>query len=162
MGINMAKSDFFLKQIKHYFGRKARDPFSLLESENSFKRWVFPAVITPSEEAQKNHKKVARSFCFTLPRDFNIYAAPEIEFLPDKFICGIVLHEVGHLLLPRKRGETMEAVELKVDTWCVSLGFGYTYDDLRLKDGRMAYSLQHVSGEGLRKVKGYQIDCRAP
>jgi hypothetical protein len=192
MGINLVNAEYWLLSLKCFLWDTDFTPAQ--------KKRFMEAEIVPSVEAQREHKKAARSFCFTRCRNIYrdrlrvgqkiaIFTAPEIEMLPHKFICGILLHELGHVVLWKRiisivnnaigfnerlsviedgrslktpdgfieswRAEISRGAEeeVAVDTWAVSHGLGYEYNDLRLKDGRTAYSLQHVSRDGVTRIR---------
>jgi hypothetical protein len=138
--------------VKDTFFSDFRNPGAVIN-----KRLVLigKAGIFPSTDAQRQHKGSARSFCFTMPRQTKIFTAPEIENIPDRYMAGILLHELGHIFLQRFSMRNREQDEVAVDQFCLYFNVGYAYENFRLKDGRCAYNLQRVTGDGLNVIRKY-------
>lgn len=65
-----------------------------------------------------------RAFCYTQPGTGVISCTQQVEFLPDRALLGILLHEIGHIELGAFEGDESE---IDVDEWCVNTELGYQY-----------------------------------
>jgi hypothetical protein len=92
--------------------------------------------------------KNPRAFCFVAgEKPFEIHATYRLENLPEKFILGVLYHELGHIVL---NAFDSNADEPKVDAWCLEfapeLRYGYasvTY--LGIKGRVLAQNLQNIA-----------------
>lgn len=116
-----------------------------------------PITIKDSETAVVRNKKDARSFCHVVIGRPTIYAAlSEMEALPDEFICGLLLHEMAHILINEDGGDP----ELGVDEWILSNvpAAGYRYGNVkyysigRNRKQREARNVEKVSKKFLRTI----------
>lgn len=113
---------------------------------------------THSFEADLNHEvrgdKGARSFCFVVIGERTINYASTIKSLPDRFIVGILLHEIAHMIIENEKGDP----ELGVDEWVIANvpESDYEYKNVRYIDftqkPRTAKNLECVSEKFLMEI----------
>ncbi len=107
-----------------------------------------------SRKADAHHEDSARSFCFVILGERVIHYASAIKCLPDKFIVGILLHEIVHMIIEEKPGDP----ELGVDEWVIENlpEAGYEYKSVRYIDftgkARTAKDLECVSEKFLKTI----------
>jgi hypothetical protein len=107
---------------------------------------ILPIAIRFDARLDKANKKNSRSFCAVdLGKPHLIYTAKAIEKLPVENRIGILLHELGHIVLD-------STDEVAVDQWCydAEVGFFYCID---VKVGRRVIkNLEEVSYAFTRKI----------
>lgn len=81
-------------------------------------------AIEHNEEQDALNAADPRAFCYTQPGTGIISCTKQIEFLPDRALLGILLHEIGHIELGAFNGDQSE---IDVDEWCVNTETGYQY-----------------------------------
>lgn len=107
-----------------------------------------------SRKADENHDKSARSFCFVIIGDDHvIHYASSLVALPVKFVIGILLHEIAHMVI-EEDGDP----ELGVDEWVLENvpDSGYEYKNIRYEDfdgkTKTAKNLECVSEKFLKLI----------
>jgi hypothetical protein len=97
----------------------------------------------------------ARAFAYTADREpYRVFAARSIEALPPNFLYGVLLHELGHLVLEAFKGGN----EPEVDAWCQEFApeLKYTYASAtyrRGKDRVLALNIQKIDRTPLEKIR---------
>src|SRR5271157_5521159 len=97
--------------------------------------------------AEKEHKKSHRQYAHTLHFDNTICISKELLELPFGYVCGLILHEFGHLNL-----QDIQHEELDADLAGGSLA-GVVIER-RSTDSYGEY-LEHVRESDLEKAKEY-------
>jgi hypothetical protein len=80
--------------------------------------------LRPDREAERKHERAARYFCFVLPGCSTIRCAEALESIPRPFRLGVLLHEIGHIVLDEFFGD---ASEVRVDAWAKTVDREYRY-----------------------------------
>ncbi len=126
-----------------------------LEEQGLITTWMKSQIRTlHSRKADKNNADSARSFCFVIIGEHVIHCAGSIENLQDKFIIGILLHEIAHMIIEEGRGDP----ELDVDEWVIENvpEAGYRYENTRYTDfnnkKRSAKNLECVTERFLKQI----------
>ncbi len=111
--------------------------------------------LSRSRKASSNNEASPRSFCFVILGEHKIHYADALYALPDTAICGILLHEVAHMLIDENGGDP----ELGVDEWVLEnvpeAGYGYmdtTYADPETGRRRTAKAIESVSRKFLTEI----------
>lgn len=105
--------------------------------------------VTHNAYQDRRNREDPRAFCHVACGDKVIHCAAAIEQLDDREIVGLLLHEVGHIVLGCGRDPDDEVA---VDEWVRNLApeSGYTYLDVRYMSRiggpvRTAVNLESVS-----------------
>lgn len=115
--------------------------------------------VNRSRPLDEDHKDDPRAFCAVEEDVPNIiFCTSAIEAVPENVRIGLLLHEIGHLLLDAFDHEIPGGEEIEVDTWILKHipEAGYTYVDCpHIWHGkeRTALNVQTVSDAFLKKVE---------
>lgn len=104
-------------------------------------------ILEVNEDCDRNNQKDPRAFCRTMRGSPVIQTTRALTSLPDHFIVGILLHEVGHIATDSFDGDESE---VDVDEWALGMIPSYDY-------GECVY----LSPWTQEKVEAYALECVA-
>ncbi len=152
-----------MKRSNHLYDYYLKPLLAYLEREGNISTWMKSQIRTiHSRKADANNAKSPRSFCFVIIGEHAIHCADAIKNLPDKFIVGILLHEIAHMIIEEDGGDP----ELGVDEWVLENvpDSGYEYKNVTYTDPddrrRAAKNLECVSEEFLHEIGIWKSDDR--
>lgn len=111
-----------------------------------------------SRTQDKHHDRSPRAFCHVEKDKWTIFCTGAMEEIPGTVRIGVLLHEIGHLVLDAFDSELPDGEEVEVDSWIVLMipEAGYTYTECEHTwRGKIvdALNVQTVSEDFLRRIR---------
>jgi hypothetical protein len=130
-----------------------------LDENHSRYFWQRPwsgVKLSESRLANTQNKKDPRAFCYVIVGQKKIHHCKALALLPDQFIVGILLHEIGHILQVEDDPE-VDDPEVDCDELILSRfpEAGYHYADARYthdREKRVARNIECVSEKFLKEL----------
>lgn len=142
--------------------RAEKDFLALLHYLNVECRMKLSVVLQHDPEYDLVNTQDPRAFCYVERDDPTvIHCTKNLEYLDKNSRLGVLMHELGHIVLDAFHGDESE---VDVDSWCLEFipEAGYHYRDTKYqkptRDGiliKHAKSLQHVSPAFIRILEQY-------
>lgn len=145
--MRLPKTDADLRLLSEY-----------LVLEKEMPGFVSALKIEHDPKQDEQNQKDPRAFCYVRPDNLGtIYCAANLEQVLPEVRMGILIHEIGHIVLDAFNGEESE---VDVDAWIESEipEAGYTYENTgytRFEGGwAMGKNVQRVLPEFVRMIHG--------
>lgn len=98
-----------------------------------------------------------RAFAYTMQKSPEIFITRQLLYAPINIQCGILLHEIGHIVLNQFSGPQSE---VEVDAWCLRQDPEYTFVDFSYRNSItdlpvVAKAVQRCGEKFVNKVKSH-------